>query len=150
MLAELRQLIIQKDERGQLTEIYRHSQDPFGFGQAYITTCKRGAIKAWHCHQQQYDRWFCVKGSAVVGIALGDAIQTIYLSDRKPQLLIIPAGIWHGFAPTADCSEATILNLPSTEYYHVNPDEQRLPLDAFALDWEAATASQLHCPLAKM
>lgn len=45
MLAQLRPLTAHLDERGRLTEIHRASDDPHGFGQAYITTASAGVVK---------------------------------------------------------------------------------------------------------
>jgi len=138
MLAMLHPLTRIKDERGALTEIWRMSSDPFGFGQAYITTCKNGVVKAWHRHERQWDRWFCVRGTVLVGVTDGVVSKRIILSEDNPQLLVIPAGVWHGFTPSNNCEEAAILNLPNTEYHYVAPDEQRCKLDAFQFDWSTS------------
>jgi dTDP-4-dehydrorhamnose 3,5-epimerase len=130
MLATVRKLTAHLDERGRLTEIFRASDDPRGFGQAYVTTCAAGVIKAWHRHRLQWDRWFCVAGAAKVGIHDGINSQTVILAADHPQLLIIPAGLYHGFTPCHGHREAAILNLPSREYDPANPDEERIgPLD---------------------
>jgi len=130
MLAEVRKLTAHLDERGRLTEIFRASDDVHGFGQCYITTCAAGVVKAWHRHRLQWDRWFCVAGAAKVGIHNGTTSQTVILAADQPQLLIIPAGLFHGFTPCHGHREAAILNLPSREYDLANPDEERIgPLD---------------------
>jgi dTDP-4-dehydrorhamnose 3,5-epimerase len=132
MLAEVRKLTAHLDERGRLTEIFRASDDAHGFGQCYITTCAAGVVKAWHRHRLQWDRWFCVEGAAKVGIWDAEAKrgQTVILAADTPQLLIIPAGLFHGFTPCHGHREAAILNLPSREYDLANPDEERIgPLD---------------------
>jgi dTDP-4-dehydrorhamnose 3,5-epimerase len=130
MLAEARKLTAHLDERGRLTEIFRATDDAHGFGQCYITTCAAGVIKAWHRHRLQWDRWYCVSGAAKVGIHDGINSQTVILAADQPQLLIIPAGLYHGFTPCHGHREAAILNLPSREYDLANPDEERIgPLD---------------------
>jgi dTDP-4-dehydrorhamnose 3,5-epimerase len=130
MLATVRKLTAHLDERGRLTEIFRATDDPHGFGQAYITTCSAGVVKAWHHHRLQWDRWFCVAGAAKVGIHDGINSQTVILAADQPQLLIIPAGLYHGFTVCHGHREAAILNLPSREYDPANPDEERIgPLD---------------------
>jgi dTDP-4-dehydrorhamnose 3,5-epimerase len=130
MLAEVRKLTAHIDERGRLTEIFRASDDAHGFGQAYVTACAAGVIKAWHRHRLQWDRWYCVSGAAKVGIHDGTTSQTVILAADQPQLLIIPAGLYHGFTPCHGHREAAILNLPSREYDLANPDEERIgPLD---------------------
>jgi len=130
MLATVRKLTAHLDERGRLTEIFRATDDAHGFGQAYVTTCAAGVVKAWHRHRLQWDRWFCVAGAAKVGIHDGINSQTVILAADTPQLLIIPAGLYHGFTPCHGFREAAILNLPSREYDSANPDEERIgPLD---------------------
>jgi len=138
MLAELRQLTAHLDERGRLTEIYRATDDAHGFGQAYITTCAAGVVKAWHRHRLQVDRWFCVSGAAKVGIWDAEAKkgQTVILTADTPQLLIIPAGLFHGFTPCHGHREAAILNLPSRQYDPANPDEERVGPLAFPFCWD--------------
>jgi dTDP-4-dehydrorhamnose 3,5-epimerase-like enzyme len=137
MLAELRPLTAHLDERGKLTEIFRASDDAHGFGQAYITTCAAGVVKAWHRHKLQVDRWYCVAGAAKVGIWDAEAKrgQTIILSADTPQLLIIPAGLFHGFTPCHGHREAAILNLPSREYDPADADEERRGPLAFPFRW---------------
>lgn len=138
MLAELRQLTAHLDERGRLTEIFRASDDAHGFGQAYITTAAAGVIKAWHRHREQWDRWYCVAGAAKVGIWDNDKRQgeTLILSADHPQLLIIPAGLFHGFTPCHGHREAAILNMPSRPYDAANPDEERVGPHHFPFRWE--------------
>jgi dTDP-4-dehydrorhamnose 3,5-epimerase-like enzyme len=137
MLAELRPLTAHLDERGRLTEIFRASDDAHGFGQAYITTASAGVVKAWHRHKVQVDRWYCVAGAAKVGIWDSEAMrgQTVILAADTPQLLIIPAGLFHGFTPCHGHREAAILNLPSREYDPANPDEERRGPLAFPFRW---------------
>ena len=130
MLAQVKPLTAHLDERGKLTEIHRASDDPHGFGQAYITTASAGVVKAWHRHARQWDRWYCVAGAAKVGIHDGAKSQTVILCANHPQLLVIPAGLFHGFTPCHGFGSAAILNLPSHEYDPAAPDEERLgPFD---------------------
>lgn len=139
MLATLRHLTAHLDERGRLTEIFRASDDAHGFGQCYITTCAAGVVKAWHRHRLQVDRWYCVAGAAKVGIHDGARSQTVILAVDQPQLLIIPAGLYHGFTPCHGHREAAILNLPSREYNAAAPDEERLPPDALPFAWDVVS-----------
>jgi dTDP-4-dehydrorhamnose 3,5-epimerase len=138
MLAELRPLTAHLDERGRLTEIFRATDDAHGFGQAYITTAAAGVIKAWHRHREQWDRWYCVAGAAKVGIWDNDKRhgKTVILSADHPQLLIIPAGLFHGFTPCHGHREAAILNIPSRPYDAANPDEERVSPEHFPFRWE--------------
>jgi dTDP-4-dehydrorhamnose 3,5-epimerase len=137
MLAQIKQLKVNIDERGCLTEIFRLTDDPYGFGQAYITTCTQGVIKAWHRHQKQIDRWYCVNGVARLGLYNSETkeSQTIILSPQLPTMVTIPVGIWHGFTPAWGHREAAILNMPSTPYDINNPDEERVGPYEFDYSW---------------
>lgn len=138
MLAELRPLTARLDERGRLTEIYRATDDAHGFGQAYITTASAGVVKAWHRHREQWDRWYCVAGASKVGLfdAATGASQTVILAADHPQLLVIPAGIYHGFTPCHGHREAAILNMPSRPYDPADPDEERVGPNALPFRWD--------------
>ncbi|MGI6285998.1 hypothetical protein SEF58_09295 [Neomoorella humiferrea] len=49
---KLRQLRLIPDSRGYLMEMLRRDWEEFmQFGQAYITACYPGVIKAWHYHK---------------------------------------------------------------------------------------------------
>lgn len=141
MLAKITPLTIHADGRGRLTEIFKSSNDDYGFGQVYITTCSIGVIKAWHRHEKQVDRWFCIKGAAKLGLYNEETNeqQTVILSEVIPQLVTIPAGIWHGFTSIWGHMEATILNIPSQEYNSSNPDEQRLDPFYFNYEWSVVS-----------
>jgi dTDP-4-dehydrorhamnose 3,5-epimerase len=137
MLAQIKQLKVNIDDRGCLTEIFRLTDDSYGFGQAYITTCTQGVIKAWHRHKEQVDRWYCVGGVARLGLYNSESgvSQTVVLSSSVPMLVTIPAGIWHGFTPAWGHREAAILNMPSTPYDIKNPDEDRVGPYEFDYSW---------------
>jgi dTDP-4-dehydrorhamnose 3,5-epimerase-like enzyme len=61
------------------------------------------------------------------GLAGDDVITT--LSARKPQLLIVPPLYWHGWMSLEP--NTMLLSLASREYDRDNPDEERIPFDAF-------------------
>jgi dTDP-4-dehydrorhamnose 3,5-epimerase len=137
MLAEIKQLKVNIDDRGCLTEIFRLTDDHHGFGQAYITTCIQGVIKAWHRHKKQVDRWCCISGAARLGLYNSETNQnqTVILTANCPLLVTIPAKIWHGFTPAWGYREAIILNIPSDPYNVENPDEDRVGPFEFNYNW---------------
>jgi dTDP-4-dehydrorhamnose 3,5-epimerase len=136
------------DERGFLMEMLRCDDEIFeGFGQVYITGCKRGIAKAWHYHREQTDHFVCVWGRSLVVLydmrkesATFGAIEEYILEAPPPcnsqpstldaQLLLkIPPMVVHGFA-AADCDEARIINVPTLPYRYKSPDELRFPWDS--------------------
>jgi dTDP-4-dehydrorhamnose 3,5-epimerase len=125
-----------EDGRGRLMEILRNNPKPDGlggvtgleFGQAYVTTCRPGVVKAWHHHTRQMDRMVCLSGSLQVGLYSEtlERVATVYSTDRNPRLITIIPGIWHGFSSVGG-TEAIVLNIPDRAYNPEFPDEQRRP-----------------------
>lgn len=129
------------DGRGFLMEMLRADEPLFeGFGQVYLTGCRRGVAKAWHHHCRQTDHFVSVGGTALVvlydpreGSPTRGQIQEIVLDAppcrrAAPLLLKIPPRVVHGFT-ALDCDEARIVNLPTLPYCYEAPDEQRFPWD---------------------
>jgi dTDP-4-dehydrorhamnose 3,5-epimerase len=121
------------DERGRLMEIMRRD-DPFfsGFGQVYLSTVYPGVVKAWHYHRVQEDRFTCVRGmvKAVLyddrnGSPTRGALNEFYVGEHKPCLIVIPAGVYHGWKCVSEY-EAYVINVPSEPYNRSNPDEYRV------------------------
>jgi dTDP-4-dehydrorhamnose 3,5-epimerase len=139
----LKDLVLHKDERGALFEILRSDYPEFkGFGQTYITVCKPDWVKGWHYHLKQQD-YFCVlRGKA--RIVLYDRrdnsptkgeVNVFELGADKPQALVIPAEVVHGFECLSK-GEAWILNVPNQLYNYSQPDEHRIPLDSKEIPYE--------------
>jgi len=134
----IKELKLIQDERGLLMEILREDDSIFkGFGQCYITMCKKGAVKGWHYHKNQIDNFVCLSGNSLVVLydlredsptfkEVAKFILEGPIDKSKPILLQIPPMIVHGFT-TIDCEEAIILNIPNKSYNYDNPDEYRLP-----------------------
>lgn len=122
---EVEDLCWLEDGRGRLMEILRGRPD-FEFGQAYVTTCRPGVVKAWHHHARQMDRMVCLSGSLQIGLfsESQDRVATVYSTDRNPRLVTINPGIWHGFSSVGG-TEAIVLNIPDRAYNREFPDEQR-------------------------
>lgn len=133
------------DERGWLMEIVRCSSPTFQyFGQLYLTTTYDGAIKAWHSHKHQTDHICCIKGMIKLvlldmrlpdGVKEGDRPITfeetthgnlieMFIGEKNPHLVGIPPGVLHGWKAYGG-ETAYIVNIPSNEYDHNNPDEIR-------------------------
>jgi dTDP-4-dehydrorhamnose 3,5-epimerase len=133
------------DDRGWLMELFRKDWDVFEkFGQAYVTTCYPGAVKAWHYHRLQTDHFTCPHG--VTKLALYDSredsptkgmVNEFFMGTLNPILVKIPPLVYHGF--TAVGSEmAMIANFPTELYNYEEPDEYRLPYDdpSIPYKWE--------------
>lgn len=121
------------DERGRLMEIMRCDDNFFTqFGQVYLSTVYPGVVKAWHYHKVQVDCFTCVKGmvKAVLyddreGSPTRGCLNEIYSGEHKPCLIVIPAGVYHGWKCISEC-EAYVINVPSQPYNRSDPDEYRV------------------------
>ncbi len=105
-------------------------------GQVHITTTQPGRIRAWGLHERSIDRLFVVSG--LVSIVVYDgrrdsdsfgALDEFKISDRNPGLLVIGAGLYHGWK-IIGTTEAFLINMPTSIYDHDEPDALDLPYDA--------------------
>jgi len=145
----VKELRIYPDARGYLMEILR--ADDFGFfgddvpfGQAYVTCVYPGVIKAWHAHRDQTDRFSCISGTARLvlyderpGSPTHGSVNQFVLGNLSPRLVLIPAGVQHGFAALGT-EPALVLNIPTKTYDYLHPDEQRLDPHSndIPFDWD--------------
>lgn len=141
----VKKLRVIPDERGYLMEVLRSDDDMFtNFGQAYITVAYPGVVKAWHYHKTQIDNFTIISGMAK--FVLYDArqksktkgeVNEFFIGDRKPLLIQIPSGVYHGFKAIGN-QPATALNIPDKVYEYESPDEQRAdPYDnTIPYDWD--------------
>ena len=142
---KVRKLRLVPDDRGWLMELLRTDWEEFEqFGQAYVTTCYPGVVKAWHYHKGQTDHFTCVHG--VAKLALYDAredsptrgkVNEFYLGTINPILVKIPRSVYHGFAAAGN-EMAMIVNFPTALYNYEDPDEFRAPYDdpSIPYSWE--------------
>ncbi len=140
-----KKLITHADERGWLFEIMRNDDDIFRqFGQVYLSSVYPGVVKAWHCHEKQFDN-FCVV-SGMVKLVLADIreesptngeVNEFFIGDENRLLVSIPTLVHHGVKGMG-AKEALVLNCPTEPFNHKEPDEIRLPYDTdrIAYEWE--------------
>ena len=133
---KVRKLRLIPDDRGWLMELLRSDWEEFErFGQAYVTTCYPGIIKAWHYHKLQTDHFACLQG--VAKLVLYDPrddsptkgmVNEFYLGTLNPILVKIPPLLYHGFMAVGG-EMAMITNFPTELYNYEKPDEYRTPYD---------------------
>ena len=95
---KVRRLKRHLDERGYVMEILRDDDPEFiKFGQIYITTCSPGIVKAWHCHEKQFDTFCVIKGTVKIGLyddrpesPTRGQTGTVIMSELEPVLVQIP------------------------------------------------------------
>lgn len=149
---KLTELTRNVDDRGYLYEVI-HATDDFlpKFGQVYVVSSPaRGAIRAFHKHAVLWDYFCVVRGTAKFVLAKApeehaqsaannggectpEALETYILTERKPSLLVVPPGIWHGWMALED--ETMVVATGSEVYNQEQPDEKRVPPDLFGDVW---------------
>ena len=141
------ELVTHEDDRGYLTEVARHAENPephavvHQFGQVYLVgNPARGTIRAFHKHAELWDWFFISHGSAKfvlkddrAGSRTHGELMTIISSARKPRLIVVPPGVYHGWMSLED--DTQLVSTASHVYNHKKPDEVRIPPDAFGDVW---------------
>lgn len=141
---EIIPLTLHQDDRGYLFEMIHYYDLPkeellgdileYKFGQVYfVHNPVRGTIRAFHKHKKLWDYFCIVNGSAKFAFEKDGIVEEIILSARKPQTIIVPPEVYHGWMSLED---NTILASVGSEIYNQkNPDEERIPFDSFGYDW---------------
>ncbi len=96
-----------------------------------------GIIKAWHRHAKQTDYWICLSGHLKVGVHRDEdqVSWSLIFGERRPGVLIIPPGLWHG-ATVVGPDNAGLLYYVDHAYNPKVPDEERRPADSIpAFPW---------------
>jgi dTDP-4-dehydrorhamnose 3,5-epimerase len=136
-------LEMHQDDRGYLYEII-HANDSFlpQFGQVYLVGDPvRNTIRAFHKHTELFDYFSIIHGRAKF-VLIDDRkesstykeIDTFVLSDRKPELLVVPPGIFHGWMSLE--YDTILISTASHLYNHDKPDEVRISPDSYGNVWE--------------
>ena len=120
-----------------ITELFRND---WGLGdddlhQATLLAFHPGVTTAWDLHERQKDHVMCIKG--VLRLALYDDrkksstrgdVDVFYLSEKRPQLIVIPPNIWHAFQNLLN-ETSQIVNFFNHRFQHKEPDSWHLPSD---------------------
>ena len=140
----IKKLVTHPDDRGYLREVLRDDDDLLTqFGQTVVTKTHPGVIKAFHWHHHQDDLWYVAAGMARVvlydrrpGSPTYQETQVVYAGEDNPVLILIPAGIAHGYQVLGN--QPVLLFYTVTRCYDsANPDEERIPYDdpSIGFDW---------------
>jgi dTDP-4-dehydrorhamnose 3,5-epimerase len=132
-----RDVVTHVDERGSVVELFDPRwgwhKDPLVF--SYSFTIRPGMIKGWGVHKKHEDRYFILLGE--MEIVLYDdrpdsptrgLVSKIVLTEYRRRLMNIPAGVWHADRNIGS-RDVVVVNFPTIQYEHDNPDKYRLPLD---------------------
>lgn len=87
----------------------------------------------WHCHAEQKDLLFVVRG--LIKIAFYDgrensptykALNVIPFSYARPTLIQVPNGVWHALK-NLESTESSYVTMNSAPFIYEAPDDYRLP-----------------------
>lgn len=131
-----------EDGRGRMLEAFRREWKDSVFGDELQVNCsysREGVIRGLHFHVRQTDYWLPVQGR--MKVALFDVRPaspshrlciTMDLSSEKPEGLIIPPGVAHGFAALSDLHLLYVVNR-----YYTGADEYGIAWDDpdLGIDW---------------
>jgi dTDP-4-dehydrorhamnose 3,5-epimerase len=105
---------------------------------------RAGALSAWHMHRRKTDHLFVVAGllRAVLyddrdGSPTRGLVNELHLSPARPQLVVIPAGVFHGLQALGS-EPAAFVNYFDDAYSYDEPDDHRLPPDTDAIPYRFA------------
>lgn len=129
------------DDRGTVCELYDPrwgiNGDPMVF--AYMFTMRPGAAKGWGVHREHEDRYAFLSGS--LELVLYDERadsptfgleSRLYFDAHSRSAIVIPRGVWHA-ERNIGSDDVMVVNFPTIQYDHANPDKYRLPLDTTEL-----------------
>ena len=117
------------------------NNDPgfIGFGEAYFSTCEKGAVKAWKCHQLMTLNLIVPVGE--IRFVLYDdrsnsstctQYQEVSLSQENYVRLTVPPKVWIGFQGMVQ--ELNML-LNVADITHVPDEAARCQVDELDFDW---------------
>jgi dTDP-4-dehydrorhamnose 3,5-epimerase len=148
---EIKQLSFNGDDGGNFSEIFRLTDgnieglaQPFAARQVSMSILVPQSIKAFHLHYQQEDIWYVSPTDRIlvnlIDIREGSPTyknhMRLILGGGKNLLLRIPNGVAHGGANLYE-RNMTLFYATSSQFNANEPDEHRLPWDAFGAEiWE--------------
>ncbi len=119
------------DERGWLTEIYRHDEVDYLPAMAYVSVTKPGVVRGPHEHIYQSD-CFVFIGPGNFELHLWDRRSNshtygshfrILAGEDNPLMVIVPPGVVHGYKCVSK-EEGWCINLPNKLYRDLNKKEE--------------------------
>ena len=127
---EIKDVVVTKlskypDERGWLTELFRHDDlaEEFYPAMAYISSTNPGITRGPHEHVDQADL-FCFIGPSNFKLRMWDNreasetfgyVSTLVVGQDNPASVIIPAGVVHAYQNVGDV-EGIVINCPNRLY----------------------------------
>lgn len=121
------------DERGWLTEIFRHDEleEEFYPVMSYISATEPGHLRGPHEHVAQADL-FCFIGPSNFKLRLWDNrkdsetynhVMTVFAGEDNPQTVLVPLGVVHAYRNVGS-RPGIVINCPNRLYMGTNRGEE--------------------------
>ena len=134
-----------KDDRGWLTELFRHDElaEEFHPTMAYISSTAPGVTRGPHEHVDQADL-FCFIGPSNFEIRMWDNradsktfnhVLTLVVGEDNPKSLLVPRGVVHAYQNVGSV-EGIVINCPNRLYAGKGKDK---PVDEIRHEDDPAT-----------
>ena len=123
---------------GSVTELYRSDWSELGIDPQHmiLVTMNANAVTDWHCHSKQTDHLIAISGN--IKLCLWDnrkhsptknSTDTIRMGILRPQIAIVPPGVWHGLRNESG-EPSHYININEVPYCYENPDNLRVNADS--------------------
>ncbi len=121
------------DERGWLTEIFRHDEmeEEFHPAMAYVSATEPGSLRGPHEHIAQADM-FCFIGPSNFKLRMWDNredsetynhVMTLFAGEDNPQSVLVPRGVVHAYRNVGS-RPGIVINCPNRLYMGANRGEE--------------------------
>lgn len=123
---------------GVLTELFRSEWfEDFPIRHVIHVSMLAGETTQWHCHKQQRDIIFPVRGQIRIGFfdsrpnspTMGEGC-VLNFNLHRPRYVIVPPGVWHSLKNGNPAEDAAYIVLNDIVYKYEAPDDWTLVKDA--------------------
>ncbi len=128
---EVKKLEQFEDDRGWLTEIFRHDESDYRATMSYVSETKPGVARGPHEHKDQSDM-FVFLGPGTFKLYLYDnrkdsetykELQVMEVGEDNPTSIIVPPGVIHGYKCISK-DPGWVINLPDKLYKGKGKEEE--------------------------
>ena len=100
--------------------------------QVYETAALPGHVKGFHRHRKKTDRFFCVSGTAKLGVVDESGNQEVHvLTSHSAKIVVVRPGLWHAIKCISE-EPCRIINCCEPGYNAADPDQEEGDID---FDW---------------
>ena len=125
------------DDRGVFSAVTNELSKELQIARVYVIhNFGRGVIRGFHKHQRETKMFSIVRGAAkfVTVAGEGERVHQLFvLSDRRPQVLVVPPGWYNGWMSLEEST--TLLGMSTAAFQESAADDERIEPYAFGDFW---------------